>query len=56
MLKSNYPDSRYTELRKAVDFAIKVLEKEKDIEGDCPEFKENYTRPTVYDEALSDYD
>lgn len=29
VLKSNYPDSRYTELRKAVDFAIAVLEKEK---------------------------
>ncbi len=32
VLKSNYPDSRYTELRKAVDFAIAVLEKEKDKE------------------------
>lgn len=30
VLKSNYPDSRYTELRKAVDLAIAVLEKEKD--------------------------
>ena len=33
VLKSNYPDSRYTELRKAVAFAIKVLEKEQEKEG-----------------------
>ena len=26
------------------------------IGGDCPEFKEDYTRPTVYDGGLSDYD
>ena len=32
ILKSNYPDSRYTELRRAVDYAISVLEKEKDKE------------------------